>query len=127
MSEGAEDRIRALTEQLQRLQADNVRLRQQAVAQQNLGEGQGGANSRDDSLADSRYVFLPRERKCPRFAGNAGAGCLGEEEWVEEARKCLNSKFMTLKEQALFLYDHLEGEAKSKIRFRSAVDRDNPE
>lgn len=54
-------------------------------------------------------------------------GCLGVEEWVEEARRCLNTKYMTPTEQALFLYDNLEGGAMSEIRFHPASDKNDPE
>ncbi len=128
MSVGPEDQIRALTEQLQQLQAVNTRLQQEAAVQPNAVAGQGGvSSSQQESLVNPRYVIIPRERKCPRFSGNNSIGCLGVEEWVEEARRCLNSKHMTSTEQALFLYDHLDGEAKSEIRFRPTVDRNNPD
>lgn len=128
MSEGVEDQIRALTEQLQQLQGDNVKLHQEAVPQWNAAEEliwrKNGQKNRSICL---RYVFLTCEHKCPRFSGTMGMGCLGVEEWVEEACRWLNTKYMTPTEQALFLYNHLEGEAKSKIRFHPSSDKNDPE
>lgn len=56
-----------------------------------------------------RFVFVPRDRHCPSFNGRSGI-CINE--WVEEARACMRICNMTPAEQAFFLYDHLEGEAK---------------
>ena len=39
------------------------------------------------------------------------------DQWVAEARRRLEGRHMSLAEQLLFLYDHLEGGAKSELEF----------
>lgn len=33
-----------------------------------------------------RFVFVPRDRKCPKFNGRSG---IGMSEWIEEALACI--------------------------------------
>ena len=63
-------------------------------------------------------VYLPRERKCPKFSGASSAG-LTVEEWVEEVESCLRVRHMSEYDKALFVYDHLEPPARTEIKFRS--------
>lgn len=48
-------------------------------------------------------------------------------EWVEEVRSCLRARQLSRVNQAFFIYDHLEGEAKDLIRYRPKEDREDPE
>lgn len=63
-------------------------------------------------------IYLPRERRCPKFSGSMAMGSLCVEEWIEEAQSCIRSRHMSGLEKALFLYDHLEGEARNEIKYR---------
>lgn len=134
-----EEQLKQLTERIQQLQADNDRLRASPVgegagATRPAGEGLGETGAAESSAAPTsvtverpeRYVYLPRERKCPRFSGKS-TDPLPIEEWVEEARRSLAVRHMSRAEQALFLYDLLDGEAKNEIRFRPSTDRVDPE
>lgn len=135
MSQELEEQVRLLTEQLRQVQADNATLRQGNVAATGQGEtssqataGQPRAASQEEaSSSGMRYVYVPRERKYPRFSGNSGPEALPVEEWVEEARKCLKLRHMSPSEQAYFIYDLLEGEAKMEIKLRPASDKTDPE
>lgn len=49
------------------------------------------------------------------------------EKWIEEARRCLAVRQMSQTERILFLYDHLEGDARAELDFHNLTDRDNPE
>ena len=71
-------------------------------------------------------LYLPRERQCPKFSGSRTAGTLSIEEWTEEAQSCIRSRYMSDLEKAMFLYDHLEGEARSEIKYRPVTVRENP-
>ena len=82
------------------------------------------SNPDSSTLITERIVYVPRERKCPVFRGNLGVGI---EEWVEEGRSCMRARCLSTIDQAYFIYDHLEGEAKHEIKFRSRVDREDPE
>lgn len=47
-------------------------------------------------------------------------------EWVEEAQACMRERHLSPANQAFFLYDHLEGEAREEIKFRSEEEREDP-
>ncbi|KAL6456996.1 hypothetical protein MHYP_G00339590 [Metynnis hypsauchen] len=76
--------------------------------------GLGSASRREP------FVYLPRERKCPKFSGlGTSAGALTVEEWLEEAQGCIRSRYLSEWDKAMFLYDHLEGQARNEIKYRS--------
>lgn len=134
MSQDLEEQVRLLTEQLRQLQADNERLRQGNIAPpvateqgQSAVQGQSTSHQQESSSSGVRYVYVPRERKYPRFSGSSGPECLPVEEWVEEACKCLQIRHMSSSEQAYFLYDLLDGDAKMEIKLRPATERTDPE
>lgn len=123
-----DEHLRLLNERIQQLQADNDRLRATfgqagtsgagisdayASSSGNDGGGSSGAGIANVSHRSERYIYLPRERKCPRFSGK-DTDTLPVEEWVEEARRSLEVRHMSRAEQALFLYDLLDGEAKNE-------------
>ena len=69
--------------------------------------------------APERLVFVPRDRKCPYFSGKSGVGI---NEWVEEAQACMRARYLSAIDQAFFLFDHLEGEAREEIKYRPAAE-----
>lgn len=71
-----------------------------------------------------RLIYVPRDRKCPTFRGRTGLTIL---EWVEEVRACMRLRHLSPVDQALFIYDHLEGEAREEIKYRSREEREDPE
>ncbi|KAL6486138.1 hypothetical protein MHYP_G00055300 [Metynnis hypsauchen] len=76
--------------------------------------GLGSASRREP------FVYLPRERKCPKFSGlGTSAGALTVEEWLEEAQGCIRSRYLSEWDKAMFLYDLLEGQARNEIKYRS--------
>ncbi|KAI2660094.1 Protein TIC 214 [Labeo rohita] len=94
-----EEELRELKELVAQLKADNERLRQeQAVA-----------------LPGSSTTSSNADRKCPKFNGRSGTGI---NEWIEEAQACIRARYLSISEQAFFLFDHLEGEAREEIRKR---------
>lgn len=70
-----------------------------------------------------RLVFVPRDRKCPMFRGKSGIGLT---EWLEEVQACMRARHLSATDQAFFLFDHLEGEAREEIKYRSSVEREDP-
>lgn len=71
-----------------------------------------------------RLVFVPRDRKCPIFRGRTG---IGLSEWIEEVQACTRARHLTQTDQAFFLFDHLEGEAREEIKYRSGAEREDPD
>lgn len=128
-----EAELQEMRDLVAQLRADNERLRQERAPVELLDPG-AASNSASRPVTPSpvesnigtveRFVFVPRERRCPKFNGRSGVGI---EEWVEEAQACMRMRTMTVSEQAFFLFDHLEGEARDEIKYRPSRDRDNPE
>lgn len=122
-----EDEVQQLMELVSQLKADNERLRQERAA--SPGGSGGAASSAPPSQAPhagmaaavtERLVVVPRDRRCPMFNGRTGIGIA---EWVEEVQACVRARHLGAADQALFIFDHLEGEAKEEIKFRSAAER----
>ncbi|XP_031437692.1 uncharacterized protein LOC116223806 [Clupea harengus] len=63
------------------------------------------------------------ERKCPMFRGRVG---MGIEEWVEEVNASIRTRHLGTLDQAYFIFDHLDGEAKDEIRYRTRAEREDP-
>lgn len=85
------------------------------------------ASSLPSQATSERFVYIQRERKCPYFSGSKSKTDLSVYDWIENVEACLRDRCITNREKALFLHDHLEGEAKAEIRFCSLTDRENPE
>ena len=133
-NENMEDKIRALKELVTELQADNTRLREaatpQPVQQVEVLNPESSSTIVTNAVVppvERVYIQAPRERKCARFSGKMSQDAITVEDWVEEARMSLASRFMTSKEQASFLYDLLDGEAKREVKFSSREERENPD
>ncbi len=129
-----EDELQELRELVAKLRADNTALRQdQALAgPSNLSQvpnvsGPPFAPPQAidaGAISTERYVFIPRDRRCPKFNGRSGVGI---NEWVEEAQACMRSRHLSVADKAFFLFDHLEGEARDEIKYRPAGEREAPE
>ena len=122
--DGTTSELQQLRERITQLQAENERL----SSAPGDGAGRSGSTSRNAAQPVQREqaFYLPRERRCPKFSGSAVAGSLSVDEWVEEAESCIRSRYMPDVEKAMFLYDHLEGEAKNEIKYRPVAIRENP-
>lgn len=113
--------LQELRVQVERLQAENGRLRQER------DEAEAGPSARGpsrDSATTECVVYLPRERQCPTFRGQHG---IGINEWIEEVQASMRARHLGPNDQAGFIYDHLEGEARDKIRYRPRAEREDPE
>lgn len=121
-----------LRDQVLQLRAENEQLRQDRAIADAAEPRPGPSNALPiDPLpansgvsAAERFVFIPRDRKCPKFNGKVG---MGINEWVDEAEACMRVRHMSAADRAFFLFDHLEGEAREEIRYRSAIEREDPE
>lgn len=75
-----------------------------------------GNEARGEDGQWREVVYIPCERKCPNFSGKTGP--LSSENWLEEVECCTRGCQMSEAEKALFMHDHLEGEARPEIKFR---------
>lgn len=124
-------------EELCQLKATNENLRELLRERSQVPDpGQGPStapvdvasiNSVSNEAANLRYLYVPRERKCSKFTGKMSVDLLTMEQWVEEVRRCLGVRHMSIAEQLLFITDHLDGGAKSEVNFHPSADRDTPE
>ncbi|XDV46755.1 hypothetical protein PO909_016595 [Leuciscus waleckii] len=129
-----EEELQGLRELVAQLRADNTKLRQdQALAGPSdlghistvSGPSLAPPPAIDaGAISSERYVFIPRDRRCPKFNGRSGVGIT---EWVEEAQACMRSRHLSVADKAFFLFDHLEGEARDEIKYRPAGEREDPE
>ena len=134
------EKLRALTELVQKLQSGK-KLREEvntgpvaknldaAVGEPSVSvdPGQGPVPATTSPPVTGRYVFLPRERKCPRFLGKIAQDSLTVEEWVDEARRSLGARPMSQSEKTLLVFDLLDGEAKAEVKLWPSGERSNPE
>lgn len=95
-----------------------------------LIQGPSGAASHSSNppisspaVVTERLVVIPRDRRCPMFNGKSG---IGVTEWIDEIQACVRARHLSVADQALFIIDHLEGEAREEIRFRPSVEKDDP-
>lgn len=117
--------LQELREMVQQLQAGQERLSQERAS----GLRQEGPSSAFQETVSNpgsveRLFYIPRERKCPVFRGRSG---ITIEEWSEEVQASVRARHLGPLDQAYFMFDHLEGEAKDEIRYRSRVEREDPE
>lgn len=128
-----EEELQELRGLIAQLKADNEKLRQDRM----VTDGRGAASVGDLAAptippergvgrapVTDHLVLVPRDRRCPKFSGKSG---LGIDEWVEEAQACMRVRHLTPADQAFFLVDHLEGEAREEIRYRSEQERGDPD
>lgn len=54
------------------------------------------------------------------FSGKSGIGLT---EWLEEVQACMRARYLSALDQAFFPFDHLEGEARNKIKYRPHEER----
>lgn len=114
--------LEQLKDLVARLQAENDQMRQEQEASR-PGPGTSSDSSATTAPVTERLIYLPRDRKCPLFRGRGG---LSIGKWTEEVNACIRACHLPPADQALFIYDHLEGEAKEEIKYRSSEERGDP-
>lgn len=122
-----EEELSQLKDLVTQLQAENRRMRQEREANQPGSTAASTSSASGQSSAQvpvtERLIYLPRDRKCPMFRGKTGLSIV---EWIEEVQACVRARHLSSSEQALFMYDHLEGEAREEIKYRSQEEREDP-
>ncbi|XP_073715645.1 uncharacterized protein [Misgurnus anguillicaudatus] len=128
-----EEELQNMRDLVAQLRAENERLQQDQVPVGVPGPGAAAANvvpsvtpqsASVSAGAAERFVFIPRERRCPKFNGRSGVSI---SEWVEEAEACMRLRQMSRLDQAFFLFDHLEGEAREEIKYRPDSEKCDPD
>ena len=123
-------------DQVRQLQAANEQLKSQVENQSTVSPQAGSSNDSSTvstpilaaaAPVQTQFVYVPRERKCPKFSGILSVDLLTVEKWIEEAHKCLAVRPMSQAEQILFLCDHLDGGAKAELDFHCPTDKNSSE
>ena len=120
-----EEEFAQLKDLVAQLQAENLRLRKEREDSQ---PGTSAASTSSSAPGPSsvhvpiteRLIYLPRDRKCPMFSGRTGVSTV---KWVEEVQACIPSRHLSSAEKALFVYDHLEGEASTGPRSKGGIQK----
>ncbi|KAL4004410.1 P2Y purinoceptor 4 [Sarotherodon galilaeus] len=127
-----EEELQQLRDLVAQLKADNEQLRRDRGAVLESGGGAASAsfapvgcipNVGSQAAVTERFVVVPRDRKCPMFNGRTG---INISEWVEEVQACMRARHLSVADQAFFIFDHLEGEAREEIKFRPNSERGDP-
>lgn len=127
-----EEEMQQLRDLVMQLKADNERLRQEREASQagpSVATPAPSAPVSTAPLADTsatvteRLVVVPRDRRCPMFNGKTGVSVT---EWAEEVQACMRARRLSALDQALFMFDHLEGEARKEIKYRTSAEQADP-
>lgn len=124
-----ENELEELRRQVQLLQSENDQLQRLA----NSAAGSTGSLASDTAVhtpgvvgasrpMTEHVILVPRERLCSVFSGKEGEDVF---EWVEEMKSNLRARNLSAKEEALFVFDHLGGSARTEIKFRSREEREN--
>lgn len=119
--------MQQLRDLVAQLKADNERLQQAQAGPSSLPSTSFAppiAPSISSVPVAERLIFVPRDRKCPVFRGRTG---IGLSEWIEEVQACMRARHLSRPDQAFFLFDHLEGEARDEIKYRSSAEREDPD
>lgn len=111
--------MQELREFVKQLKADNERL-----GQRGSGDASSVSGAESGSSVTERLLFVPRDRKCPMFTGKSG---MKINDWIEEADSCMRARHLSARDQAFFLFDHLDGEARQEIKYCPSADRNDPE
>ena len=119
MSE-TEQQLAALREQFRALQTENELLKQAA-------SNPHASNASASAPRIDRTVYVPRERRCPKFYGDQDSpDSIGLEDWIEEVEACLEGRQFSNREKAIFLLDHLGGEPRSEVKHRPRREKEDP-
>lgn len=113
----AEPELQQLRELVAQLKADNERLSRARDACQvgpsradtaSTTSGGNPSGTGAGTMVTERLLVIPRDRRCPMFNGRTGIGLV---EWTEEMEAYMRARHLSVRDQAFFIFDHLEGEA----------------
>ena len=102
------------------LEVDRLKKKLKSVPEKNDNAGDSGARP--------KTIFVSRDsKKVSKLKGKPeAAGDPEIEEWVDDILNHLSTRDMSKKEQAVFIIDHLAGQAKRKIRYRFESEKTDP-
>lgn len=117
------EELQELRELVAQLRADNERMRQEQNVNAPGPSSAAPTTAMVNAPVTERLIVVPRDRKCPMFRGRSGIGLI---EWLDEVQACMRARHLSVSDQAFFLFDHLEGEAREEIKHRPSTERGDP-
>ncbi len=79
----------------------------------------------EQSTTKVEVVYLPREKRCKVYTGKSSSVPLND--WIEDLKSVPKARNLTSDQAIDFIWEHLEGEAKQEIKYRSKEIRSSPE
>lgn len=116
------EELQELRELVAQLRADNERMRQEQNVNAPGPSSAAPTTAVVSAPVTERLIVVPRDR-CPMFRGRSGVGL---SEWLDEVQACMRARHLSVSDQAFFLFDHLEGEAREEIKHRPSTERSDP-
>lgn len=110
-------RVLADKEVVSKLKEENDTLVQKLQA----AESQDSSSVKPPSR--EHIVYVPKEKKCAVFSGGSSALFY---EWQDEISATVCYRSYSEPEKAAYIYEHLGGEAKQEIKYRTKAEKSNP-
>ena len=123
------EELEALREQIRRLTQERERESPSTSEAGDLGDGDPvhpeAVTPTEHTI--TRLVHVARDRPCPSFSGGPGEDTMSIEAWITEVRRCWEGRVWTVAEQAIFILDHLTGNARAEVEFHPESAHNTPE
>lgn len=110
----AEMELQQLRELVAQLKADNERLSRARDASQagpsradtaSITSGDNPSGTDASTTVTERLLVIPGDRRWSMFNGQTGIGLV---KWTEELEACMRARHLSVRDQAFFIFDHLE-------------------
>lgn len=117
-------RIKDLENELAALKAAQTAMN---TEQSSASSGATGGDAQTVRPTDT-IIYVQQDRKMPLFSGNMDCvDALTLDEWIEKMRDFVQTRGRTEKERAQMVFDHLEGAARTEVKYLPVIQRDNVE
>ncbi|RVE59485.1 hypothetical protein OJAV_G00188950 [Oryzias javanicus] len=122
-----EDRQQAMSQRIRELENELAALKASAADSERPSTSFGATGGAVPRHTDS-VVYVQQDRKMPPFSGRLDAvDALSLDEWIEQMRDFSQTRGRTEKERAQIVYDHLEGAARTEIKYLPSTQRERAE
>ncbi|XP_039858603.1 uncharacterized protein LOC120715604 [Simochromis diagramma] len=124
--EGSEQQTMA--QRIQELENELRDLKTASVDTERPSTSTGATGSESETMRPNPVVYVQQDRKLPTFSGKLdNMGSLTLDEWIEQMRDFVRTRGRTEKEQAQIIFNHLEGTARTEIKFLPKEQKENVE
>lgn len=118
----------AMSQRIKELENELAALRASAPDQETPSTSSGAPGGRPTLQSQSSVIFVQQDRKLPLFSGKMESkDSWALDEWIEQIRHYAQMRGTTEKERAQIVFDHLEGAARTEIKFLPTAERESME